>query len=163
MSKEFIWTIDFEDGPKQWKCVVDEDFVTTYEEGDVQVDKMMIANKLERKGVLQINTTTDIYGNECEFQLEKGVPFAKIGDRWFASDTSIEEYKVKMEKNREQAFLLQIGVGAMMCFSYPLYNRFFPEAAGRMWVMLVLGGVVMCMGLVNYIRTMMKKKKNAKQ
>ena len=55
MGKEFIWKIDVDGETKEWKCVLEDTEVITYEEG-TESGRLAITNPEVKQHVLQIDT-----------------------------------------------------------------------------------------------------------
>lgn len=148
MSKEFVWNLDFDGEEKVWKCIVHDDEVVTYE-GDTEMKHLKITNPEKKQHVLQIDTVTVVYGHECPFQLENGIPYIKFGDRWTMSATTFEERKQKLIKNHKVNAFVQLGIGAAMGLACLI--RYLVEGSmGNWWFMLVLGSVMAATGVLQY-------------
>lgn len=146
MSKEFIWNVTVGDEKKIWKCVVHEDEVVTYEDG-VECEHLKITNPEVKQGVLQIDTKTKMYGEDVQFQLEKNIPYVKLGDKWSMSQTTYEDRKQQVIKNQKIAFILQLIIGiaaALAC----LVRYLVQGTVGDWWFLLVLASVMIATGFL---------------
>lgn len=148
MSKEFVWDIDVDGEIKVWKCVVHETEVVTYE-GDEEKKHLKITNPESKQGVLQIDTVTRVYDEECPFQLEKGVPYIKLDGRWTMSSTTFEDRKQKLLKTHKITAYVQLGLGLVMGAAC-LVRYLLQGTMGNWWFLLVLGSIVAVSGFVQY-------------
>lgn len=87
LPKEYVWELDVLGEDHIYSCVVTEDMVTTYEDG-VEKKHLKVMNPECRQGVLQIDTTTSLYGDPVPFQLERYIPYIKLQGEWVSSDTT---------------------------------------------------------------------------
>ncbi len=151
MSKEFIWNVTVGDEKKEWKCVLLEEEVVTYEDG-AETARLKITNPEVKQGVLQIDTTTTVYGQEAKFQLEKNVPYIKMEDSWSMSRTTFEERKAKLMKEQKLVFiiLILIGLGAMAAC---LIRYLIQGTMGNWWFLLVMGSIVIATAFIQRYET----------
>jgi len=140
MSKEFIWNLTVGDEKKVWKCVVHEDEVVTYED-DVECKHLKITNPEVRQGVLQIDTVTEIYGEDVPFQLERNIPYIKLDEHWSMSKTTYEDRKAKLIKSQKIAFILLIAIGLGACLAC-LIRYLIQGSMGDWWFLLILGSLM---------------------
>ena len=144
-SNEHIFSLDYDGVIKEWKCVVLEEEVVTYENGNEEKKHLKIMDKTRAPQVLQIDTVTSIYGELIPFQLENGVPFIKLEGEWVPSDTFTEAKRNAQEKMYRRNAHKQIKVGAAMLialFAYWLINR----DLGDLWIVSVFGIFMMSSG-----------------
>lgn len=141
MSKEFVWNVTVGDEKKEWKCILLEDEVVTYE-NETECEHLKITNPEVKQGVLQIDTVVHIYGQEARFQLEKNVPYIKLDKEWSISKTTFQERKNKAVKEQKTVFtlLMLIGIGACLAC---LLRWLIMGSMGDWWFMLVMGTIVM--------------------
>lgn len=90
LPKEYVWELDYDGEIRIFRCIVDEDVVTTFE-GDKECKHLKIMDKTCKKNVLQIDTITSIYGEPVSFQLERWIPYIKLQDGWASSDTTKQD------------------------------------------------------------------------
>ena len=137
MSKEYVWELEVEDVLKNWKCVVHETECVTYED-DVEVSHIPITNPKSKKGILQIDTVTNVFGDELPFQLERGIPYIKIDDQWVFSDTTREESLQKALKNYRLQIIVELGGGLLLLIAaiLPGVRNLFPDS---LFMLVVLG------------------------
>lgn len=148
MSKEFVWNIDFDGDVKEWKCVLHDTEVVTYENGE-EKKHLKITNPEVKQGVLQIDTVTKVYGMDVPFQLEKNVPYIKLGDKWSMSATTYEDRKKKLLKDQKLAAYLLLGIGLLMGAAC-LIRYLIEGTMGNWWFLLVMGSLVAVTGFVQY-------------
>lgn len=148
MSKEFVWNIDFDGEEKIWKCIVHENEVVTYE-GEEERKHLKITNPESKQGVLQIDTVTKVYDLEVPFQLERGIPYIKLGNQWTMSGTTFEERKQKLIKTHKINAFIQLGIGAAMGLAC-LIRYLMEGSMGNWWFMLILGSIMAVTGFMQY-------------
>ena len=76
-AKEFIWSFDVDEESIPWKCVVEEEECVFFE-GEKEICRRKIQKKKRKKGVLQIDSSVDLFGKHTPFQLEYGIPYLMI-------------------------------------------------------------------------------------
>lgn len=136
-SNEHIFSLDYDGVIKQWKCVVLEDEVVTYE-GEEEKKHLKIMNKERAPQVIQIDTVTSIYGELIPFQLENGFPFIKLQGEWVPSDTFTEARQAAAVKMYRRNAYLQIATGAVMLLALLLIWMIRGEM-GDLWILSVFG------------------------
>jgi len=151
MGKEFIWQIDVDGETKEWKCVLEDTEVVTYEEGEESA-RLAITNPEVKRNVLQIDTVTDIFGAKVPFQLEKNVPYIMLNGRWVMSLTTYEERKKKILKDQKFAAYLLLLI-ALGCAAACLIRYLIEGTMGNWWFLLVLGSIVAATGYIQYRET----------
>ena len=87
LPKEYIWTLLIDDAEREYKCLVTETDVTTYEDG-VEKDRLTITDPTCLEGTLQIDTQTEIFGDMVDFQLERFIPYIRLDGHWAMSHTT---------------------------------------------------------------------------
>ena len=95
VNKEYIWELEVEGQPHEYKVFVGENECITYEDG-VECKHLKIMDKTQMQGVLQIDCKTKVFDDITDFQLENGIPYIKLEDeegklKWFKSDTTKED------------------------------------------------------------------------
>ena len=153
MGKEFIWLIDVDGESREWKCVLEDTEVITYENGEEQ-DRLKITNSEVKQNVLQIDTVTKIFGVDVPFQLERNVPYIKLNGRWCMSATTYEARKKKLLKDQKLAAYLLLLV-ALGCAAACLIRYLIEGTMGNWWFLLVLGSIVAVTGYIQYRETKM--------
>lgn len=148
MSKEYVWSIEIEGEVKIFKCVVHENEVVTYE-GDVEKKHLKITNPESKQGVLQIDTVTTVYGMECPFQLERDIPYIKLGKQWVMSATTFEERKQKIIKTHKLSAIIQVALCIVMCLVC-LIRYLVVGELGDWWFLIILGTIMGATGLIQY-------------
>jgi len=89
LPKEYVWALEIDEVDHEFKCLVTEDEVITYEDG-VEHKHLKVVDHTCMEGVLQIDCETKIFGEMYPFQLERYIPYIKL-DRWLMSDTTRDE------------------------------------------------------------------------
>lgn len=91
LPKEYIWRLVYEGEDREFKCVVTETEVITYEDG-VEHKHLKIMDSTCQVGVLQIDTKTKIFGDLVDFQLERYIPYIRLDDgNWHMSHTTEDD------------------------------------------------------------------------
>ena len=148
MSKEFIWNLDMDGVERIFKVVVHEDEIVTYE-GDEEKKHIRITNPECKQGVLQIDTVTTLYGQECAIQLEKGVPYIKPGKQWLMSATTYEDRKQKLIHTNKMAAFIEIGICIVLCLVV-LVKWLMTGELGNWWFMIIMGTFIGGTGVLQY-------------
>ena len=150
LPKEYVWTLDVGGEEKIFKCLVTETGVTTYE-GDVEHKHLKITDPTCMEGVLQIDTTTKIYGDMVEFQLERFIPYIKLEGRWVMSDTTeedrLQEQIAIYKKQSKQQIISGIG-----CLVVTLLKQLITGDLGDWWMLNVFGIFFIASGLMTLVR-----------
>ena len=89
LPKEYVWALEIDGVDHEFKCLVTEDEVITYEDGR-EHKHLKVVDHTCMEGVLQIDCETKIFGTMTPFQLERFIPYIKL-DRWIMSDTTRED------------------------------------------------------------------------
>ncbi len=89
LPKEYVWALEIDEVDHEFKCLVTEDEVITYEDG-VEHKHLKVVDHTCMEGVLQIDCETKIFGEMYPFQLERYIPYIKL-DRWIMSDTTRDD------------------------------------------------------------------------
>ena len=113
MSKEFVWELELEDDYKLFKCVVGDKEVITYE-GDVEKKHLKITNPVKKIGVLQIDTTTRIYGDMVPFRMENDTPYLLLDGKWIMSDTTRDERLETAVHTHRRNSIIELCIGVLL-------------------------------------------------
>lgn len=149
-SNEHIFSLEYDGVIKEWKCVVLENEVVTYE-GDVEKKHLKIMNKERAPQVLQIDTVTSIYGELIPFQLENGVPFLKLEGEWVPSDTfTVAKREAAVKMYRKNSFQ-QIAVGTVMLLVMMII-WLVKKDLGDFWILSVFGIFFISSGGLTLVR-----------
>ena len=89
LPKEYVWALEIEGVDHEFKCLVTDDEVITYEDG-IEHKHLKVVDHTCMEHVLQIDCETKIFGEMTPFQLERYIPYIKL-DRWIMSDTTRED------------------------------------------------------------------------
>ena len=135
--KEFVWTLEMDGEEKIWKCLVKETECVTFE-GDVEKKHLKIMNPLRKQKVLQIDTTTTVYGKPMPFQLENGVPYIQIDGKWIKSDTTMQDRLDATVRMHKRNSYWQIA-GGLAFYAVALGKRLITGELGEWWMLNVFG------------------------
>ncbi len=136
LPKEYVWALDIEGEDHEFKCVVFEDEVVTYEDGREHKHLKVMDHTCE-VGVLQIDCETKIFGEMYPFQLERYIPYIKL-DRWLMSDTTRDDRmaeQIQIYKNQSKWEVI-LGVIAI---AVHLLGRFIFPVLKELWMLSVFG------------------------
>ena len=152
MTKEYIFTMDFDDGEyqKQWKCVVYEDKCVTYAEG-VQCETFLFETSERMPHVIQLDAQAKVFDEVLPLQVENGIPFLKMGGKWECSDTTDEDRLMAniSKYKRESFFYFLLGLGMVL---FQLLDWGFIKFSGDMPMFIVLGIFSISCGLITMVR-----------
>lgn len=90
LPKEYVWALDIEGQDHEYKCLVTEDEVVTYQDG-VEHKHLKVVDHTCMEGVLQIDCETKLFDEMVGFQLERYIPYIKLAGGWTMSDTTRED------------------------------------------------------------------------
>ena len=90
LPKEYVWALDIEGEDHEFKCLVTEDEVITYEDG-VESKHLKVMDHTCQVGVLQIDCNTKLFKELVGFQLERYIPYLNLAGGWTMSDTTRED------------------------------------------------------------------------
>ena len=90
LPKEYVWALDIEGEDHEFKCLVTEDEVITYEDG-VECKHLKVMDHTCQVGVLQIDCNTKLFKELVGFQLERYIPYLNLAGGWTMSDTTRED------------------------------------------------------------------------
>ena len=137
LPKEYIWELEVDGKSREYKCLVTEAGVTTYEDG-VEHKHLKITDPTCMEGVLQIDCETKIFGELIPFQLERFIPYIKLDGHWVMSDTTkqdrMEQQIAIYQKQSKQEAI--IGVAALL---YILATKLITGTMGDLWILSVFG------------------------
>ena len=136
LPKEYVWALDIEGEDHEFKCLVTDDAVITYEDGREHKHLKVMDHTCE-VGVLQIDCETKIFGEMTPFQLERYIPYIKL-DRWLMSDTTRDERmaeQIQIYKNQSKWEVI-LGVAAILVH---LLGQFIFPILKEMWMLTVFG------------------------
>ena len=137
LPKEYIWELEVEGKTREYKCLVTEEGVTTYEDG-IEHKHLKITDPTCMEGVLQIDCETKIFGEMIPFQLERFIPYIKLEDRYIMSDTTKEDrmqqqIAIYKRQSKEEAI-----VGTCM-LAVMLAMKLIMGTMGDWWMLSVFG------------------------
>ena len=137
LPKEYVWELEVAGVSREYKCLVTEEGVTTYEDG-VEHKHLKITDPTCMEGVLQIDCVTKIFGEMIPFQLERFIPYIKLEDHWVMSDTTKEDrmqqqIAIYKKQSKQEAI---IGAAALL---FMLGMKLFTGSMGDLWILSVFG------------------------
>ena len=112
LPKEYVWALEIDDEDHEFKCLVTEDEVITYEDGR-EHKHLKVVDHTCYEGVLQIDCETKIFGTMTPFQLERYIPYIKL-DRWIMSDTTREDRLQEQVAIYRKQSRIEYIIGAVM-------------------------------------------------
>ena len=121
----------------------------TYE-GDVEKKHLKIMNPERKQKVLQIDTTTVVYGRQTPFQLENGVPYIQIDGEWIKSDTSIEDRLNATIQMHVRTSHWQVAAGLAL-FAVALARQLI-TGEGDWWMLTVFGTFCILSAVMRRVR-----------
>ncbi len=137
LPKEYVWTLLIDEEEKLFKCLVTETEVITYE-GDQEHKHLKITDSTCMEGVLQIDTTTRIYGDMIDFQLERFIPYIRLDGHWTMSDTTENDRMNEQIAIYKKESKWECIVGS--CFLLAVLGRqLFMGDIGEWWILIVFG------------------------
>ena len=137
LPKEYVWALDIEGEDHEYKCLVTEDEVITYQDG-VEHKHLKVMDHTCMEGVLQIDCETRLFDEMVGFQLERYIPYLKLANGWTMSDTTRDDRmaeQVQIYKNQSK---WEVIVGVAMMLVHLLIELFFPDF-GEVWMLSVFG------------------------
>jgi len=137
LPKEYVWALDIEGEDHEYKCLVTEDEVITYQDG-VEHKHLKVMDHTCMEGVLQIDCETRLFDEMVGFQLERYIPYLKLAGGWTMSDTTRDDRmaeQVQIYKNQSK---WEVIVGVAMMLVHLLIELFFPDF-GEVWMLSVFG------------------------
>lgn len=150
LPKEYTWELDVLGEDHTYTCVVTEEMVTTYEDG-VEKKHLKVMNPECRQGVLQIDTTTSLFGDPVPFQLERFIPYIKLQGEWVSSDTTkkdrLDATVAAYRKNAKWEMI----VGAV-CVAAGAITHFVRGDMGDMFMVFVFGLFFIFAGISTRVR-----------
>ena len=137
LPKEYVWALEIDEVDHEFKCIVTEDEVITYEDG-VEHKHLKVVDHTCEEGVLQIDCETKIFGELIPFQLERFIPYIKLDGRWIMSDTTKEDrlqqqIAIYKKQSKQEAI---VGVAALL---YILATKLITGTMGDLWILSVFG------------------------
>lgn len=136
LPKEYVWALEIDDVDHEFKCLVTEDEVITYEDGK-EHKHLKVVDHTCMEGVLQIDCETKLFGSMVPFQLERYIPYIKL-DRWIMSDTTREDRlqeQIVIYKNQSKWETI---TGIAMILVHLLGQLVIPVLS-EMWMLTVFG------------------------
>ena len=149
LPKEYVWALEINNEDHEFKCLVTEDEVITYEDGR-EHKHLKVVDHTCYEGVLQIDCETKIFGEMTPFQLERYIPYIKL-DRWIMSDTTREDRmaeQVQIYKNQSKWEAI---LGVIAILVHLLGQNIFPILA-EAWMLSIFGVLFMVSAAYRMVR-----------
>ena len=137
LPKEYVWALDIEGEDHEFKCLVKEDEVITYEDG-VECKHLKVMDHTCQVGVLQIDCNTKLFKEMVGFQLERYIPYLNLADGWTMSDTTRDDRmqeQIRIYKNQSK---WEVILGVAMMLVHLLIELLIPDF-GEVWMLTVFG------------------------
>ena len=150
LPKEYVWELDVLGEDHIYSCVVTEEMVTTYEDG-VEKKHLKVMNPECGYGVLQIDTTTSLFGDPVPFQLERFIPYIKLEGEWVSSDTTKKDRLDATVAMYRRNAKWEIIVGAL-CLLAMLVLKLATGSTGDWFMVTVFGIFFLFAGLSTNVR-----------
>ena len=115
LPKEYVWALDIEGEDHEFKCLVTEDEVITYEDG-VECKHLKVMDHTCQVGVLQIDCNTKLFKELVGFQLERYIPYLNLAGGWTMSDTTREDRLTEQVAiyKKQSRWEIAIGIGMIL-------------------------------------------------
>ena len=136
LPKEYIWALEIDGADHEFKCLVTENEVITYQDG-VEHKHLKVVDHTCMEGILQIDCETKIFGTMTPFQLERYIPYIKL-DRWIMSDTTREDRlqeQIRIYKNQSKWETIW-GIAAIVVH---LVGQLVFPVLKEMWILSIFG------------------------
>ena len=137
LPKEYVWALDIEGEDHEFKCLVTEDEVITYEDG-VECKHLKVTDHTCMEGVLQIDCNTKLFKEMVGFQLERYIPYLNLASGWTMSDTTRDDRmqeQIQIYRNQSK---WEVITGIAMIVVHLLGQFVFPVLE-EMWILSVFG------------------------
>ena len=113
LPKEYVWALEIEGQDHEYKCLVTEDEVVTYQDG-VEHKHLKVVDHTCMEGVLQIDCETKLFDEMVGFQLERYIPYIKLAGGWTMSDTTREDRLQEQVAIYRKQSTVEYIIGAVM-------------------------------------------------
>lgn len=137
LPKEYVWTLLIEEEEHEFKCLVTETEVITYEDG-AEHKHLKITDPTCMEGVLQIDTQTRIFGDMVDFQLERFIPYIRLEGHWSMSHTTEndrmnEQIAIYRKQSKQETIV------GICCMLVALGKQLFTGDIEDWWILIVFG------------------------
>lgn len=148
MSKEYIWGADVEGERTEFKVIVEDGVCLTYEGGE-------LTNRLpytvpEEADKMWIDEVIQVWGKNCRFQLDKGVPYLQMDGKWTASDTTTDERMQKIARTQKLSGVVQAVMGLALCLVCVIIYLVKAGDIGNWWFTAIVGSIMIVTGILQY-------------
>ena len=150
LPKEYIWTLLIDEVEREYKCLVTETDVTTYEDG-VQKDYIQIEDTTCLEGTLQIDTKTEIFGDMVDFQLERFIPYIRLEGSWTMSHTTEkdrmnEQIAIYKKQSKQETVA---GCGFLVA---TMAKFLISGELGDWWMLIIMGIFILSSAAMRMVR-----------
>jgi len=150
LPKEYVWTLIIGEEEHEYKCLVTETEVITYEDGR-EHKHLKVTDPTCMEGVLQIDTQTKIFGDMVDFQLERFIPYIRLEGKWVMSHTTeqdrLNEQIAIYKKQSKQETI----VGVIMLI-IALGKQLFTGDMEDWWILIVFGIFFISSAMLRMVR-----------
>lgn len=137
LPKEYVWTLEVNGEDREFKCLVTETEVITFQDG-IEHKHLKITDPTCMVGVLQIDTQTKIFDDLVPFQLERFIPYIKLEGRWVMSHTT-ENDRMEEQIAIYKTTSKQETVVGIACLLVALGKRLLTGDLEDWWILIVFG------------------------
>ena len=137
LPKEYVWALDIEGEDHEYKCLVTEDEVITYQDG-AEHKHLKVVDHTCMEGVLQIDCETKLFDEMVGFQLERYIPYLRLANGWTMSDTTRDDRMQEQIAIYKKQSKWEIITGIAMILLHLLIELCFPDF-GEVWMLSVFG------------------------
>ena len=149
LPKEYVWALEINEEDHEFKCLVTEDEVITYEDGR-EHKHLKVVDHTCYEGVLQIDCETKIFGEMTPFQLERYIPYIKL-DRWIMSDTTREDRMAEQVQIYKKQSMWEAILGLISMLVHLVGQYIFPVLE-EMWMLSIFGVLFMVSAAYRMVR-----------
>ena len=149
LPKEYVWALEINEEDHEFKCLVTEDEVITYEDGR-EHKHLKVVDHTCYEGVLQIDCETKIFGEMTPFQLERYIPYIKL-DRWIMSDTTREDRMAEQVQIYKKQSMWEAILGLISMLVHLVGQYIFPVLE-EMWMLSIFGVLFMVSAAYRLVR-----------
>ena len=160
LPKEYVWALDIEGEDHEFKCLVSEDEVITYEDG-VECKHLKVMDHTCRVGVLQIDCDTKLFKELVGFQLERYIPYLNLAGGWTMSDTTREDRMAEQIQIYKKQSKWETILGVIMILGHLSSYLLFPSWSDDIWIFSIFG--ILFVGSAMYRMARLRNEINAIQ
>lgn len=159
LPKEYLWALDIEGEDHEFKCLVKEDEVITFEDG-VESKHLKVMDHTCQVGVLQIDCNTKLFQEQVGFQLERYIPYLNLAGGWTMSDTTREDRMAEQIQIYKKQSKWETIMGIAMILVHLVGQLIFPILKD-LWMFSIFG--ILCISAAAYRMVRLRNELNAIQ